>query len=74
MVVRASDTPETLLTKVEDAAVLGTFQATLTNFPLLRPEWTANTKEERLLGVSMTGIMDNAMTNGRQGVLMRDRV
>ncbi len=68
MVVRAGDGPAELLRKIEDATVLGTFQATLTKFPVLRPEWTHNTVQERLLGVSLTGIMDNAVTNAKQGV------
>jgi len=49
--------------KVRIAAILGTFQATLTNFKYLRPIWRRNTEEERLLGVSLTGIMDNKITS-----------
>lgn len=69
VVVRADDTIETLLEKVEIATILGTFQSTLTHFPYLRKIWQKNTEEERLLGVSLTGIMDNRFTNGREGDL-----
>lgn len=48
------------------AAILGTFQATLTAFSYVRDVWRENTEAERLLGVSMTGIMDNALTSGQQ--------
>lgn len=67
VVVRADDTLESLLEKVEIATILGTFQSTLTNFPYLRKIWQKNTEEERLLGVSLTGIMDNLLTNGMAG-------
>jgi ribonucleoside-diphosphate reductase alpha chain len=63
VVVRQSDTLDTLKEKVRLATILGTFQATLTNFKYLRKIWKDNTEEERLLGVSLTGIMDNAMTS-----------
>ncbi|QIG69451.1 putative ribonucleoside reductase [Rhizobium phage RHph_N3_13] len=69
VVVRAGDTVETLLEKVELATILGTFQSTLTNFPYLRKIWQKNTEEERLLGVSLTGIMDSSLTNGKEGDL-----
>ena len=59
VVVRAEDTPETLANKVRLATILGTFQATMTHFPYLRKVWQKNTEEERLLGVSLTGILDN---------------
>lgn len=62
VVVRANDTYETLCNKVEVAAILGTLQATLTNFRYLSQQWETNTKEEALLGVSLTGIMDNPLT------------
>ena len=61
VVVRADDTRETLLKKVEYATILGTIQSTLTNFRYLTKEWQKNAEEERLLGVSLTGILDNAM-------------
>jgi ribonucleoside-diphosphate reductase alpha chain len=59
VVVRANDTKETLKNKVKLATILGTFQSTLDNFQFLSAEWKKNTTEERLLGVSLTGIMDN---------------
>ena len=55
---RHDDTINTLLDKVRIASILGTFQATLTNFSYLRKRWKDTTEEERLLGVSLTGIMD----------------
>ena len=61
VVVRSHDTPETLREKVELATILGTYQSTLTNFKYLRKKWKENCDDERLLGVSMTGIMDNAL-------------
>jgi ribonucleoside-triphosphate reductase len=64
VVVRGNDTPETLKRKVKLATILGTFQSTLTNFKYLSKKWKENCEEERLLGVSLTGIMDNAYTNG----------
>jgi len=63
-VVRREDTRESLKEKVRTAAILGTFQSTLTNFRYLSREWKKNCDEERLLGVSLTGIMDNPLTNG----------
>ena len=62
-VVRAEDTFETLARKVRLAALLGTAQATQTNFKYLNPVWRKNTEEEALLGVSMTGIMDHPVLN-----------
>jgi ribonucleoside-triphosphate reductase len=68
-VVRATDTLETLSEKVRLATILGTIQSTFTKFPYLRKQWTDNTSEERLLGVSLTGIMDNPlMTLKNQGL------
>ena len=61
VVVRHDDTMETLKDKVEVATILGTIQATFTKFPYLRKVWQRNTEEERLLGVSLTGIFDNDM-------------
>lgn len=63
VVVRNNDTPASLERKVRLAAILGTFQSTLTYFPYLRKIWKENTEEERLLGVSLTGIMDNGILN-----------
>lgn len=59
VVVRADDTLKTLKAKVEVAAMIGTLQATLTDFRYLRNLWKRNTEEEALLGLSMTGIMDH---------------
>lgn len=67
VVIRAEDTHETLTEKVKIATILGTWQATLTNFPYLRKVWQTNTEDERLLGVSLTGIMDNTFTSGKVG-------
>ena len=63
VIVRANDTLESLSEKVALATILGTFQSTLTNFPYLRKIWQTNTEDERLLGVSMTGILDNVLLN-----------
>jgi len=62
VVVRHDDTRETLLRKVRLASILGTIQATFTKFPYLRKVWQRNTEDERLLGVSLTGIYDNQLT------------
>ena len=69
VVVRATDTVESLKRKVRVATILGTVQSTYTKFPYLRKVWERNTAEERLLGVSLTGIMDNTLTNGKEGDL-----
>ena len=61
IVVRATDTYDDLERKVKIATIIGTIQSTLTNFPYLRKVWAKNTEEERLLGVSLTGIMDNKL-------------
>ena len=66
VVVRSTDSLNDLKRKIRIATILGTAQATLTKFPYLRKVWRDNTEEERLLGVSLTGIMDNQMMNGRQ--------
>jgi ribonucleoside-triphosphate reductase len=63
VVIRADDTRETLMQKVEVATILGAIQSTYTHFPYLRKVWKDNTEEERLLGVSLTGIMDNELTS-----------
>jgi len=67
VVVRATDTAKTLKRKAELASILGTIQSTLTKFNFLSEDWRKNTEEERLLGVSLTGIMDNEMLSGRGG-------
>lgn len=64
-VIRAEDTLETLKRKVRIATILGTLQATLTDFRYLRPIWKRNTEEECLLGVSLTGIMDHPLLSGQ---------
>ena len=69
VVVRGRDTAESLRKKVRIATILGTFQSTLTSFKYLSREWKRNCDEERLLGVSLTGIMDNSITNGKKGNL-----
>jgi ribonucleoside-triphosphate reductase (thioredoxin) len=61
VVVRAADSLEDLERKVKLATILGTIQSTYTKFPYLRKVWNKNTEEERLLGVSLTGIMDNSL-------------
>ena len=63
VIVRSSDSVDTLRNKVRLATILGTFQSTMTYFPYLRKVWQTNTEEERLLGVSMTGILDNTLLN-----------
>lgn len=68
VVVREDDTLETLLAKVELATIIGTMQSTLTDFKYISKKWQDNCNEERLLGVSLTGIMDNTWTNGTRGV------
>ena len=70
IVVRADDTVASLKRKTELATILGTMQSTLVDFKGLRHKWTVNTAEERLLGVSMTGIMDCSLTNGKKGNLV----
>ena len=64
VVVRAEDTLETLKRKVKLATILGTLQSTLSDFRYINKKWKNNTEEERLLGVSLTGIMDHKVLNG----------
>ena len=68
-VIRGWDDAKSLKKKVRLATILGTWQSTLTNFKYLTGEWKRNCDEERLLGVSLTGIMDNGITNGGAGGL-----
>ena len=68
VVVRAEDTQSDIMRKVRLATILGTFQASLTDIKRLRPKWVKNTEEEALLGVSLTGIMDNSFMNGSSEV------
>ena len=72
VVVRANDTKETLTKKVQLATILGTLQSNLTNFQFLSAEWTKNTKEERLLGVSLTGIMDCKITSNPDPIFLEE--
>ena len=74
VVVRPNDTEETLLKKVKLATILGTFQSTLVNFKYVSNMWRKNCSEERLLGVSLTGIMDCRLTNGKQGKLQLEKL
>lgn len=67
VVVREDDDIETLKWKVRIATILGTFQSTLTNFKYLNSKWRRNCEDERLLGVSLTGILDNPVLNGSYG-------
>lgn len=67
VVVRSDDTLKTLKAKVETAAIIGTLQATLTDFRYLRNVWKRNTEEEALLGLSMTGIMDHPVIGKTSG-------
>tara|TARA_R110000823_G_scaffold162549_1_gene294266 strand:- start:460 stop:2382 length:1923 start_codon:yes stop_codon:yes gene_type:complete len=74
VVIRATDSEKDLLAKVRAATILGTFQSTFTDFKYLRKQWRQNTEEERLLGVSLTGIMDNKLTSSpNKDFLMRLR-
>lgn len=62
-IIRSDDTFDSIANKIRLATILGTFQASLTDFPYLRKIWQKNTEEEALLGVSMTGICDNMLLN-----------
>ena len=66
VVVRPTDSRQSLLEKVRLATIIGTFQSTLTNFKYVSAAWKKNCAEERLLGVSLTGIMDCGLTNGKE--------
>lgn len=74
VIVRADDSVEKLIYKAQLAAILGTWQSTLTEFPYLRKIWKDNTEEERLLGVSMTGALDNQLLNNPDDPALRDRL
>jgi ribonucleoside-diphosphate reductase alpha chain len=67
VVVRENDTLDDLLDKVEIATALGTIQSSFTDFMYVRDIWKENAEEERLLGVSFTGIFSNPMMNGQEG-------
>ena len=64
VVIRPNDTLEDLKEKVQIATIMGTLQSTLTDFRYISRKWKANTEEERLLGVSFTGIMDHPVMSG----------
>ena len=68
VIVRDGDSLDRLKEKVVTATVLGTFQSTLTDFRYIRSTWRKNCEEERLLGVSLTGIMDHKVLSGRDGI------
>jgi ribonucleoside-diphosphate reductase alpha chain len=70
VMVRPEDTLESLKQKVRMAAILGTIQATFTHFPYLRKVWQRNTEEERLLGVSLTGIYDHKVMSDASGAVL----
>ena len=76
VVIRPTDDEKSLKEKVELATILGTFQSTLVNFKYVSNAWKKNCEEERLLGVSLTGIMDNKYTSGKEKGLedMLDRL
>ena len=69
VVIRPNDSENDLARKVRLASILGTWQSTLTNFKYISKQWKNNCEEERLLGVSLTGIMDSTLTNGKDANL-----
>lgn len=69
VIIRDKDTFEDLKRKVRLATIFGTIQSTLTNFKYVTKKWKENAEEERLLGVSLTGILDNVLTNGKENGL-----
>ena len=74
VVARSGDNMDSLVKKVKLATILGTFQSTLTDFPYLRKIWTKNTEEERLLGVSITGILDCTLLNNPNDKTLPERL
>lgn len=70
IVVRGNDTEESLRRKMELATILGTYQATLTNFGYLSKDWKKNCEEECLLGVSITGYYDSELVRNDQVLQM----
>jgi ribonucleoside-diphosphate reductase alpha chain len=74
VVIRSDDTMETIRDKIEIATILGTFQSTLTDFPYLRKIWQKNAEEERLLGVSLTGIYDSKLFNNPEDKGIKERL
>lgn len=75
-IIRHDDTLQDILRKIRLSTIVGTIQSTLTNFRYLSPEWRHNCEEERLLGVSLNGIMDNRFMSGldyiRNGTYLTD--
>lgn len=69
VIVRPEDTLEVLKNKIRSATLLGTLQATLTDFKFLSKNWKVNSEEERLLGVSLTGVMDHSVLSGKSSQL-----
>jgi len=72
VVVRADDSLDRLVNKVTIAAILGTLQSSLTDFKYIRKKWKENADEERLLGVSLTGIMDHPVLNNAKSEVLKD--
>ena len=68
VIVKPDDKISDIKRKIEAATILGTLQSSFTNFPFLSDEWKKNVEEERLLGVSFTGIYDNPITWGKEGL------
>ena len=73
-IIRSTDDFDSIRNKIRLATILGTFQASLTDFPYLRKIWQKNTEEEALLGVSMTGILDNTLLNNPDDVELPKRL
>ncbi len=69
VVIRSDDDMDSLKEKVRLATIIGTLQSTLTDFRYISKKWKENCEEERLLGVSLTGIMDSVLTNGKKSGL-----
>jgi len=65
--IRATDTLAQIIQKIRWATILGTFQSCLTKFRYINKKWQRNCEDERLLGVSLTGIYDHPLLNGSQG-------
>lgn len=74
VVIRSNDTEATLARKIRVATILGTLQSTMTYFPYLRKIWQKNTEEERLLGVSFTGIYDCPLMNNPEDPTLPERL
>lgn len=68
IILKPEDNMLSIKKKIEIATIIGTIQSMFTNFPYLSKEWQTNCEEERLLGVSMTGIFDNSLMNGSNGM------